>query len=131
MPITRGHFWFAISLVILALVAWPTTHVGAQGAAGSSIGLSVTGGTCASPQAGQTFLCGLANDIQMSFNGAPYATIQGKTGPQGPAGATGATGAQGPQGIQGPPGTGFTAPVCVTLTADLKGNLLVTPVACH
>lgn len=70
--------------------------------------------------------------------------IQGLTGATGPAGKDGLAGATGPagaQGIQGPTGTigltgpqgpagSFSAPACVTLTADTKGNLVLTPVAC-
>jgi hypothetical protein len=95
----------------------------------SSIAFFTTGGPCLVPTTGQTILCGSATSLQVSFNGAPYRSLQGPAGPPGPTGATGATGASGPAGPQGPSGTVPATITCSTLAVSATGVVVLG--GCH
>lgn len=110
-------------LILLAVVM-----LGAQ-TPGGSFGLTNTG-TCQTPALGYFGFCKPAAGGAVTFTdeGSPYAkaslvAIPGPIGVQGPKGDTGATGAIGPAGT-------LSGPICVTLTADVKANLILTPVPC-
>lgn len=100
--------------------------VGVLAQSGSSIAFSTpsTAGPCITPASGQTILCGSANTVSVSFNGASYIAlpatgIAGPAGPTGPAGATGATGAAGSTGLTG--ATGATGPAGATGATGAAG----------
>lgn len=110
----------AIAFSTFIVLAW------AQNGTGSSIGMQLSGGTCAAPASGWVYLCGSKNGatttISMSADGAGYVTLPAQ-GPQGPQGATGP---QGPQGIPGPTGPAGATPsysqfTCPTLTITNNG----------
>lgn len=127
----RSKVWLVISIVILVtVVAW----------AQSSMTVSNTS-ACDTPAVGKFVVCKpTTGPVQVTDDAIAWPPgggigPAGPPGPAGPAGVKGATGAAGPagaagaQGPAGPAGT-FSAPACVTLTADTKGNLLLTPVTC-
>lgn len=108
----RGKIWIGVAVFMLGLsIAY--TQVGAT-ITFNGVG---TGTNCTAPAAGSASLCVMLNDVQASYNGAPYASLKGangKDGATGPTGATGAKGDTGATGAQGPAGTtvSFNNKVC-------------------
>src|SRR5580765_1781348 len=109
------YYLYAVSVVLIFAIG----IFGQTTPTGSSVGFTSANGPCIAPTVGQSAICGNATAIYVSFNGAPYASIQGTPGPAGPqgvagpagatgatgpAGPAGATGAAGPQGVAGPAG---------------------------
>lgn len=76
-----------------------------------------------------TFCSGPDAFYVISGTGTAVKIAPGAQGPAGPAGAQGPAGANGAIGPQGPAGS-FSGPACITLTGDLKGNVIITPVTC-
>lgn len=101
-------------LVALVLLGFVALH--GQAPTGSSLSFVSSNQPCPGVAIGVTSYCGSV----ASLNGAPYASLQGPKGDKGDPGI---------QGIPGPSGT-ISGPVCVTLTADLKANLILTVVTC-
>lgn len=120
----KTTIWLVVAIVVLiGAIAY------AQGPAGSS--MTITNAVvCPAPGLGVFSFCKPAAGGPVTFTdeGSAYAKVNlaGVAGPAGPAGPQGATGAVGPQG----PAGSFSGPACITLTADTKGNLIITPVTC-
>lgn len=89
-------------LGILAVVLAVGSFASAQ--TGSSVQFSTSVGPCVAPLTGTSALCGNANSIMISFNGAAYQSVQGTPGPSGSQGAPGVAGPAGSQGPKGDPG---------------------------
>lgn len=118
----RRAFWSVVAILSLAVIV---TY--GQGLSGSSIGFFISGGTCDTPATGKTLLCATPSDVQISANGAAYATLKGPKGDPGAAGPTGAAGAAGPAGAVGPAGApGAVGPAGATGPAGAAGSFAKT-----
>jgi hypothetical protein len=120
----RGWRLWVVIVVLVAAAA-----LGAQAPTGSYLSLSSSTTACPPVAPGVTTYCGSV----ASINGAPYASLQGATGPAGspgpqgipgvagPAGAQGPIGQTGPVGPQGPPGSMKPQFTCSAITVSSSG----------
>lgn len=118
------------ALTVVGLILLVALLLPAQSTGGSSIAFVLSGNGCTAPAANMGILCApTTGDVTWSSNGSPANSLRGASGPAGAQGFAGPPGATGPMGPPGPSGT-LAGPICVTISADLKGNLVITPVTC-
>jgi hypothetical protein len=107
---TLGAMIFAVLLAVGIL--------GAQAPSGGSVAFNIGTTSCQNPATGLALLCGTTTGVEMSVNGAPYASIVG------------------PAGSAGPPGPNWSTCTGVTLTPTgitggvVSYTLTVVPTNC-